>query len=46
MYLVRSVTEILNVAVENSKMRLKEESKGKDKYIKRMKNGKKLNNKR
>jgi len=43
---VRSIDRIIDVAFENVKLRLKEENKGKDKYRKRMKNRKKLKNKR
>ena len=43
---IRTVNEIIDVAVNNIKCRLKEENKGRDKYNKRMKNRKKLKNKR
>jgi len=39
---MRTVQEILDAAVKNIKLELKEKNKGRDKYIKRMKNRKKL----
>lgn len=43
---MRTIKEILDTAVKNIKLELKEKSKGRDKYIKRMRNKEKLKNKR
>lgn len=44
--MIRNVDKIIDAAFENVKLRLKEENKGRDKYKKRMKNSRKLKNKR
>lgn len=42
MYQLRTVNEIIDAAMVNLKLRLKEKYKGKEKYQKRMKNRQKL----
>jgi len=39
---MRTIQEIMDTAMENIKLKLKEKNKGRDKYLKRMKNRQKL----
>lgn len=46
MYPVRSINQILDAAVDKVKLRFRKENRGRERYLKRMRNRKKLKNKR